>query len=128
MRVIWLKNDNCLLTMRVAGAIVEFMISSFPPLTPDFPALWLKSLRHGPQYCKARRTVRLPLSIIACLSIQDIQFSFPYPLQKYIPDCACQKFGDRERPPDQCAICLTIPDEYRKHPCQRQYDDELPQK
>lgn len=44
VRVLWLKNDNCLLAMRAAGAIVECMISIFPPLTPDFPALWLKSL------------------------------------------------------------------------------------
>ena len=45
MQVIWLKNDNCLLAMRAAGAIVECMISIFPPLIPDFPALWLKSPR-----------------------------------------------------------------------------------
>lgn len=37
MQVIWLKNDNCLLAMRIAAAIAECMISSFPPLTPRYP-------------------------------------------------------------------------------------------
>lgn len=36
MQVIWLKNDNCLLAMRVAVAIVECVISSFPPFTSHF--------------------------------------------------------------------------------------------
>ena len=68
MRVLWLKNDNCLLEMRAAGAIVECMISIFPPLTPDFPALWLKSLCR-PCECHAGRAhtaaiirYRLPVS------------------------------------------------------------------
>lgn len=37
VRVLWLKNDNCLLAMRAAGAIAECMISIFPPLTPRYP-------------------------------------------------------------------------------------------
>lgn len=68
VRVLWLKNDNCLLAMRAAGAIVECMISIFPPLTPDFPALWLKSLCR-PCECHAGRAhtaaiirYRLPVS------------------------------------------------------------------
>lgn len=61
MQLIWLKNDNCLLAMRAAGAIVECMISIFPPLTPDFPALWLKSLRRGLEFCEsAAPAVRTP--------------------------------------------------------------------
>ena len=47
--------------MRAAGAIVECMISIFPPLTPDFPALWLKSLRRGLEFCEsAAPAVRTP--------------------------------------------------------------------
>lgn len=68
VRVLWLKNDNCLLAMRAAGAIVECMISIFPPLTPDFPALWLKSLcrpceRHaGCAHTAASIHYRLPVN------------------------------------------------------------------
>ena len=68
VRVLWLKNDNCLLAMRIAAAIVECMISIFPPLTPDFPALWLKSLcrpceRHaGRAHTAAIIRYRLPVS------------------------------------------------------------------